>query len=165
MISRNLAGGIKFNGGSLGLISSYIVTNGGAFSAVVGITLADQASLEAVYATIVDNHGTAGVEDSLECTGHGTVTLRNSILFGRTAASSVDCAAATASYSVVDAPSLQGVGDKVIPAVDGDWFVAPQLRDFAIHPDTPYKDVAVWKTGDALTDYDGTARLGADRPN
>jgi len=173
-ISSNLAGGIKLNGGSLGLINSYIVTNGGAFSAVAGVTLTNKATLEAVYATIVDNDGTAGVEDSLECTGHGAVTLRNSILFGRTAASSVDCPGATASYSVVDAPSLQGVGNKVVPAIDGDWFVAPQLGDFAIHPDTPFKDVAVWKTGDPLTDYDGTARpgvdgaldyAGADRPN
>jgi hypothetical protein len=170
----NLGGGIKLNGGSLSLINSYVVTNGGAFAAVAGITLTNLATMEAVYATIADNDGKAGVEDSLECAGQGAVSLRNSILFGKSAATSVDCTKASASNSVYDAPSLMGAGNMVINALDPGWFVSPETGNFAIFGDTPFKDVAVWMPGDPTIDYDDTQRpategatdyVGADRPN
>ncbi len=170
----NLGGGIKLNGGSLSLVNSYVVTNGGAFAAVAGITLTNLATLEAVYATIADNDGKAGVEDSLECAGQGAVSLRNSILFGKSAATSVDCTKASASNSVFDAAALMGAGNMVINALDPSWFVSPETGNFAILGDTPFKDVAIWKTGDPILDYDDTQRpaadgsadyAGADRPN
>ncbi|MBA3549170.1 MAG: hypothetical protein H0T76_22080 [Nannocystis sp.] len=173
-IYLNLAGGIKLNGGSLSLINSYIVTNGGAFSAVAGITLTNAASLEAVYTTIANNDGKAGVEDSLECLMEGSVTLRNSVLFGKTDLSSVDCAKATASNSVFDAPSLKGAANKIIKELDPSWFVSPETGDFAITGVAPFKDVAMWQSGDPVGDYDDTQRpamdgaadyAGADRPN
>jgi len=173
-IYLNLAGGIKLNGGGLSLVNSYIVTNGGSFSAVAGITLTNLATLDAVYATIADNNGKAGVEDSLECAGEGAVTLRNSILFGQTDVSSVDCTKASATNSVVDAPGLMDASNKIIPALDPAWFVSPDTGNFAIFGDTPFKDVAMWQAGDPVGDYDDTPRpandgavdyAGADRPN
>jgi len=170
----NLGGGIKLNGGSLSLVNSYVVTNGGAFSAVAGITLTNLATLDAVFSTIADNDGKAGVEDSLECAGQGAVSLRNSILFGKSAATSVDCLKAAASNSVFDAAGLMGAGNMVINALDPMWFVSPETGNFAIFGDTPFKDVAVWQAGDPSVDYDDTQRpasegaadyAGADRPN
>ncbi len=170
----NLAGGIRLNGGSLSLINSYIVTNGGAFSAVAGISLTNKASLEAVYATIANNDGAGELGDSLKCVGDGSVTLRNSVLFGRTATSSVDCSKATASTSVFDAPGLMGAGNKIIKDLDPAWFVDAETGDFAITGVAPFKDVAVWKSGDPAGDYNDTKRpatdgaadyAGADRPN
>ena len=110
-IYLNLAGGIKLNGGGISLVNSYVVTNGGSFSAVAGITLTNLATLEAVYSTIADNNGKADIFDSLECAGEGAVTLRNSILFGQSDLTSVDCPKASASNSVIDAASLMGAAD------------------------------------------------------
>lgn len=173
-IYLNLAGGIKLNGGGISLVNSYVVTNGGSFSAVAGITLTNLATLEAVYSTIADNNGKADIFDSLECAGEGAVTLRNSILFGQSDLTSVDCPKASASNSVIDAASLMGAGNKFIKALDPAWFVSPDTGNFAIFGDTPFKDVAMWKSGDPVGDYDDTQRpasegaldyAGADRPN
>jgi len=170
----NVGGALKLNGGSLSVVNSYIVSNGSNFSAVAGITLTNLATLDAVYTTIANNNGGAGVGDSLECAGEGAVTLRNSILFGQADTTSVDCPKASASTSVFDAPGLMGDGNKIIKDLDPAWFVAPATGNFSILGDTPFKDAAVWKTGDPVADHDGTKRpamdgapdyAGADRPN
>lgn len=161
-IYLNLGGGLKLTGGSVSLANSFVVSNGGSFAAVSGIVLANMAKLDAVYTTIADNDGKAGVEDSLDCTTPGPVVLRNSIVFGQSDLSSVDCASATALNSVVDAMSLMGEGTTVIKALDPGWFVMPESGNFQLKVDPPFKDVAIWKTGDPAVDYDGDPRPGTD---
>ncbi len=169
----NLGGGIKLTGGSLRLENSFVVSNGGAFAAISGIVITNVATIDALYTTIVDNDGKAGVEDSIDCTNPGEVKLRNSIVFGQSAVSSVGCVGATATTSVFDSSSLTGDGNKVIEFVDPAWFVAPETGNFSINPGPPFEDAALWKAGDPTVDYDGTMRpprdgakdfAGADRP-
>ena len=172
-IYLNLGGGLKLNGGGVSLVNSFIVSNGGSFSAVAGVTLTNKATLSALYSTFADNDGKVGVEDSLECAGQGEVALRNSILFGQSDTTSVDCAGATATTSVFDSAMLTGRGNMVIKAINPGWFVSPATGNFSITPDAPFKDVAVWRVGDPTGDYDGDLRpsddgaadyVGADRP-
>lgn len=169
----NLAGGLKLSGGSTRIENSYIATNGGSFAAIAGLVLSNGATLDAVYTTIVDNDGKAGIEDSLDCTGAGEVKLRNSIVFGKTDVTSVGCAGATASYSVVDSGMLTGEMNTVIKVPMQEWFIEPETGNFGVNPGAPFEDVAQWKTGDPAVDFDGTARpdsdgapdyVGADRP-
>ena len=170
----NLAGGLKLSGGTARVENSHIVTNGGSFAAIAGVVLSNGVTFDAVYTTIADNDGKAGVEDSLDCTGAGDVTLRNSIVFGKTAATSVGCDGATATYSVVDSAQLAGEMNTVIEVLDPAWFVSPEQGNFGVKVGTPFEDAAQWKTGDPAVDFDGQARpdsdgaadyAGADRPN
>jgi hypothetical protein len=170
----NLAGGLKLSGGSTRVENSFIVTNGGSFAAIAGVVLSNGATFDAVYTTIADNDGKAGIEDSLDCTGAGEVKLRNSIVFGKTDATSVGCTGATASYSVVDSDMLTGEMNTVIKVLMQEWFIAPEQGNFGVLAGPPFEDVAVWKTGDPAVDFDDTARpntdgaadyAGADRPN
>ncbi|MBK9755398.1 MAG: hypothetical protein IPO88_18200 [Nannocystis sp.] len=172
-IYLNLGGGLKLTGGSVYLENSFIVSNGGSFAAVSGVVLSNGATLNGLYTTLADNDGKAGVEDSLDCSNAGPVTLRNAILFGQSAATSVDCANATAIRSVVDAMALKGADTQLIDALDPAWFVSPETGNFQIKAGMPFEDVAVWMTGDPLVDYDGDPRpkgdgdpdyAGADRP-
>lgn len=172
-IYLNLGGGIKLTGGSVKLENSFVVSNGGSFSAVSGIVLANAATLTALYTTIADNDGKNGVEDSLDCTNPGAVTLRNSIVFGQSDLTSVACDMATATNSVVDAMALMGAGTTVIKALDPAWFVMPESGNFQIKAGAPFEDVAIWEAGDPAADYDGDPRpandgdpdyAGADRP-
>lgn len=169
----NLGGGIKLIGGSLRLENSYVTSNGGSFSPVSGVVLTNGATLDAVYTTIANNNGANNIEDSLDCTNPGAVTLRNSIVFGQSDATSVSCDKAVATYSVVDAMALLGEGTAVIKVLDPAWFVDPGKGNFAIKAGIPFKDIAIWKTGDPVADYDGDPRpgddgdldyVGADRP-
>jgi hypothetical protein len=170
----NLAGGLKLTGGTARVENSFIVTNGGSFAAIAGVVLNSGATFDAVYTTIGDNDGKAGVEDSLDCTGAGAVTLRNAIVFGKTAVTSVGCDGATATNSVVDSENLTGGMNTVIEVFDPAWFASPEQGNFGVKVDTPFEDAAQWKTGDPAVDFDGQARpdsdgaadyAGADRPN
>ena len=172
-IYLNLGGGLKLTGGSAHLENSFIVSNGGSFANVSGVVLSNGATLDAVYTTIADNDGKAGIEDSLDCINQGAVTLRNSIVFGQSDATSVSCPMATAPRSVVDATALMGEGTIVIKALEPTWFVMPESGNFQIKGGAPLQDVATWQTGDPATDYDGDPRpgndgdpdyVGADRP-
>jgi hypothetical protein len=158
----NLGGGIKLNGGQLRLENSFVVTNGGSFTAISGIVASNGATVDALYSTIADNDGKAGVEDSIDCTNAGAVALRNAIVFGQSAATSVDCAGATATTSVIDSMMLTGEGNVTVPGLDPAWFVDPETGNFAIKAGAPFEDVAVWLTGDPTGDYDGDARPGSD---
>ena len=169
----NRAGAIKMTGGDLLVENSYVVSNGGSFAAVSGIVVSNMATVDIIYSTIVANDGKAGVEDSLDCSTAGPVKLRNSIVFGQSGVSSVDCTTATATTSVFDSEVLKGEGNTVIPFVEGDWFVAPDTGNFAVKSGPPFEDVGLWITGDPTVDYDGTPRpttegakdfVGADRP-
>ncbi len=172
-IYLNLGGGLKLTGGSVALENSFIVSNGGSFAAVSGVVLSNNAKLDATYTTIADNDGKAGVEDSLDCVNPGPITMRNSIVFGQSELSSVDCGSATAAHSVVDAVALMGEGTTVIKALDPAWFVMPESGNFQIKVGAPFKDIATWTAQDPGTDYDGDPRptndgdpdyAGADRP-
>lgn len=158
----NLGGGLKLTGGSVRLENSFIVSNGGSFAAVSGVVLSNGATLDAVYTTIADNDGKAGVEDSLDCINQGTVTLRNSIVFGQSEATSVSCPMATAARSVVDSMALMAEGTVVIPALEPTWFVMPETGNFQIKAGAPFQDVAIWSSGDPTADYDGDPRPGTD---
>ena len=158
----NLGGGIKVNGGKLRLENSFVVTNGGSFTAISGIVISNGATIDALYSTIADNDGKAGVEDSIDCTNAGIVALRNTIVFGQSAASSVDCAGATATTSVIDSAMLTGEGNVTLPGLDPAWFVGPETGNFSIKAGAPFEDVAIWLTGDPARDYDGDARPGRD---
>jgi hypothetical protein len=158
----NLGGGIKVNGGELRLENSFVVTNGGSFTAISGIVISNGATIDAVYSTIADNDGKAGVEDSLDCTNAGVVALRNSIVFGQSAASSVDCVDATATTSVVDSTMLTGEGNMTLPGLDPAWFVDPETGNFSVKAGAPFENVAIWLTGDPTGDYNGDARPGRD---
>jgi len=171
---RNFGGGIKVNGGTLRLENTFVVSSGDSFSAVSGLLISNAAAVDAVYTTIVDNDGTNTVADSIECSAAGTVKLRNSIVFGQSAAGSVDCTGATATTSVIDSAMLTGEGNVMQAALDSSWFVAPGAGNFAIKVGPPFKDVAIWIAGDPSQDYDGNMRptrdgkkdyAGADRPN
>ena len=172
-IYLNLGGGLKLTGGGVHLENSFVVSNGGSFATVSGVVLSNGATLDALYATLADNNGKAGVEDSLDCSNAGEVKLHNTILFGQSAASSVDCAGAIATHSVVDAVALKGEATEVIDALDPAWFVEPMTGNFHLEPGMPFEDVAVWQAGYPAVDYDGDPRpkgdgdpdyAGADRP-
>lgn len=173
-IYDNQAGGVKASDGNTRIENSYIVQNGNSFGEVAAISLSNNAELEVVYSTIADNDAKNGLGDSLDCNAAGAVSLRNTILFGKTAATSVMCPAVTIKDSVVDSMSLTGTGVVHEPDLDPAWFIAPATGNFAIKVDTPFKDNAVWRAGDPAIDYDGDQRLaddgamdysGADRPN
>lgn len=172
-IYLNLAGGMRLTGGTTRLENSFVVTNGGSFAANAGVVLNSGATFDALYSTIADNDGKAGVEDSLDCTGAGEVSLRNSVVFGKSDATSVGCDGASASNSVFDSDKLSGADNMVIKILDPDWFVNPEQGDFSVKAGTPLEDAALWKTGDPVVDFNGDARpatdgaadyAGADRP-
>ncbi len=168
----NRQGAVRLNGGQLTLENSFVVSNGGAFSDISGLVLSNNADLDVLYSTIVNNDGEI-VADSLHCTNAGTVALRNAVLFGKSAGTSVSCPDATATTSVVDAPSLAGEGNLQFDSVDSKWFVSPGSGNFGVVTEVPFKSTAVWRSGDPSVDYDGDPRpaveratdyAGADRP-
>ncbi len=172
-IHDNMAGGVKASDGTTRIENSYIVQNGNAFGDVAAVTLSSGADLDVVFSTIADNDAKVGMGDSLHCNGAGEVKLRNTILFGKSATSSVSCPGATVMDSVVDAPSLMGNGVVHEPELDPSWFIDPATGNFAIKTGAPFEGIAVWRVGDPSIDYDGEPRLtddgatdytGADRP-
>jgi hypothetical protein len=172
-IYDNNAGGVKASAGTTIIENSYIVQNGNSFAEVAGISLSNSADLDIVFSTIADNDAKSGKGDSLDCASAGEVSLRNTILFGTTAATSVNCPTVLVKDSVVDAASLMGSGVVHEPDLDPAWFIAPASGNFAIKTETPFKDVAVWRAADPRIDYDGDPRpsddgatdyTGADRP-
>jgi hypothetical protein len=161
-IFMNLAGGVRLNGGTARIENSYFASNGGNFADIAGLTLTNGASFEGLYLTLVDNDGKAGIGESLHCTAQGTVTLRNSIVFGQSSATSVSCGGATAETSVVDAMALMSDDVVVVPALDPDWFTSPASGDFSLKGGPPFEGVGVWHSGDPAIDYDGTPRPAED---
>ena len=132
------------------------------------LTVAFQSALEILYSTIGQQ---AGVPTTLlKCDGDpGTVTIRNSALLHDTIPSPVDCLATiTTANSVVSSAALDigpPAGNKVLGADQ----VSPTFVDWAgsdlhvVDNATVLKDVAIWKTGDPLTDIDGEVRPNVDQ--
>jgi hypothetical protein len=157
----NTGGGLRLNGGSLRIVNSFVASNGGPFSANGGIHLTGSAALDAVYTTVIGNNADQNA-GSLHCPSPGTVTLRNSVLFGANPATSVNCPGATGKDSVVDAMTLGGDGVTVLGKYDTKWFKNPGLGDFHATDLAPFKDVAKWRSGDPAVDYDGDVRPSED---
>lgn len=171
-VYANLGGGIKVNGGSTTIENTFVTSNGTGFAQYGGVYVSNTAELSVVYSTIVDNNADANA-DSIHCVGSNTVALRNSMLFGQTAASSVICDDAIASDSVVDSMFLAGGRNVVIePFAQSSWFKDAGGGDFHVKDGAPFADLARWRVGDPGVDYDGDARpavelasdwAGADR--
>lgn len=157
----NPGGGLRLSGGSTRLENSFVASNGLGFSQLGGIYMTNNAELTAVYATIVSNNADTNA-DSLHCINPGLITIRNSVVFGQSQATSVNCAGAEATDSVVDAMALAGEGVDVLPAAQATWFKDPANGDFRVKLNAPFKDVAVWRTGDPAVDFDGEARPAQD---
>lgn len=171
---ENKAGGLRLSGGEARIENSYIVQNGNSFGSISAVHVGSSAAVDIVYSTIADNDAMGGVGESLHCQTPGPVSLRNSILFGKAANTSVICPTATAKDSVVDAMSLTGTNVQYETMLVPSWFNNPAMGDFSIKPGMPFQDVATWRVGDPSVDYDGDTRItadgtmdysGADRPN
>lgn len=157
----NPGGGLKLSGGSTRIENSFVTSNGTGFSSFAGVYLTNNAELTAVYTTIIDNDAAMNA-DSLHCVNPGLVTIRNSVMFGQSAMSSVNCTGAEATESVIDAMAIAGSGTQVVPTVQATWFKDPANGDFHIKALAPFKDIAVWHTGDPAVDYDGELRPSID---
>lgn len=157
----NPGGGLKLSGGSTRLENSFITSNGTGFSTFAGVYLTNNAELTAVYTTIIDNDAAMNA-DSLHCVNPGLVTIRNSVMFGQNAMTSVNCTGAEATESVIDAMAIAGSGTQVVPTVQATWFKDPANGDFHIKALAPFKDIAVWHAGDPAVDYDGELRPSID---
>ncbi len=158
---QNSGGGLKLSGGTTRVENSFITSNGTAFSTFAGIYMTNNAELTAVYSTIIDNNATM-YADSLHCVNPGLITLRNSVIFGQSEPTSVNCAGAEATHSVVDSMAIAGEGTQKFPTVQAAWFKDPASGDFHIKALAPFKDVAKWTTGDPAIDFDGEARPAVD---
>ena len=167
----NNGGGLKLSGGAAHLENTFVASNGVSLGTYGALFLTNAAKLTALYSTLVDNEASTNA-DSLHCGGAGAVEVRNSVVFGQSDTSSVSCPGATASDSVIDAPSLAGATVTTIPSAEAAWFVNPAIGDFHIKAAAPFKDKAVWRTGDPSVDFDVDARpsrpdtpdyAGADR--
>lgn len=154
----NPGGGLKLNGGSAELENSFVVSNGTQFSTYGGVFMNNLAQLTVLYSTLAGNNADANA-DSLHCSNPGFVTVRNSVVFGQSQATSVTCPMVESSDSVADATALMGTGVMTIAVASASWFKDPANGDFHIKATAPFKDVAVWRAGDPTVDYDG-----ADRP-
>ena len=132
------------------------------------LTVSALSELEILYSTVAQQ---AGVPTTLlKCGGDpGTVTIRNSALLHDAIPFSIDCLATiTTANSAVSSAALDigpPAGNKVLGADQ----VSPNFVDWAgsdlhvVDNVTALKDVALWKTGDPLTDIDGEARPNVDQ--
>lgn len=157
----NPGGGLKLSGGTTRLENTFVVSNGSSFSSFAGAYLTNNAELTAIYSTIIDNDASMNA-DSLHCVNPGLITIRNSVIFGQSAQTSVNCSGAEATESVVDAMPIAGAGTQVMPTVQASWFKDPANGDFHIKAAAPFKDVAKWTSGDPTVDFDGEARPDVD---
>ncbi len=168
-IVANTGGGIRVRAGcQLRLETSYVGANGSRGPDSSGLFV-DGGSVDVLYATIADNTvGGSGNPDSIVCVDDAIVSVRNSIVVGRDAAS-IACLGIQIETSAVDEPIEDNVN--VGPA-DLDWF---EDGDFGLTKDGAmvFEGIAVWEPGDPVLDIDGDARpagpnrmdyVGADVP-
>jgi len=159
-VSSNSGGGVDVSGGSqVRLENVFVVANGTGVSMFGGAKVVDS-QVEWVYVTMAAN--TASGEDSVQCVGGISGSIRNSLFFG-TAINSVDiagCGGLTFEGNASDTDL--GGGNTNAGMLDVSWFVNPGSNDFHLAPGHPFGGVATWKDGDPLVDYDGDARPGMD---
>jgi hypothetical protein len=128
--------------------------------------------VDVVYSTLAAGFGTA---QALRCSGEGTRTIRNSILFAEADEGEIDCPDASIQQSALE--SAYGDGNVAVGSVDtGAWFVDFARGDLHLDPEVAapmFAAVATWAEGDPRDDLDGDARpfvngamdwCGADLP-
>ncbi len=155
-VVQNAGGGISLDNGGYALVrNAVLAANGSGFQPTTGLRVIDS-SLDLLYASVVANDG--NVQDSLICS-NGTVTVRNSLIFGVTD-DSVGCPGLGATYSAADS-NAGGLNDA--GPLNPMWFQTlptnPALTAMGL---AEFGDVAQWQSGDPLIDIDGDARPGVD---
>jgi hypothetical protein len=103
---------------------------------------------------------TFGATAALQCNATSTVHVRNSIMVtqGGTAGTEVSCTLDTDDGNATEAEAGP------FPAMTSDWFLNYSQGDLHLNNDglTDFAGLAIWKTGDPLTDIDGELRSGID---
>ena len=150
-IVQNSGGGVLAeNGAELTLRNCFV---GGAAADVDAISL-DASALEMLYTTV--GGGSVIVEQTraLLCANAATADVRNSILVSLDAMPEVECPGVVLANSATEAD----VG------FNATWFNGYATGDFSLTPSgaMTFADVALWSTGDPLTDIDGEPRPVVD---
>jgi hypothetical protein len=154
VVRANAGGGIDASGAVVDLRNSAIAGNGGMFSTLGGLAIADS-EVSAAYTTIAGNDAQISTRISLYCTGVTTGSVANSILLGSGA--SIDgCGGLEFATNAVDIGGLPPGNDNVGP-LDPGWFSSPGTGDFHLTTSggTTFMDIASWQEGDPLFDIDG----------
>ncbi len=159
----NDGGGLaSYGAGTTHVVNSYITGNGTQnFGDYGGVRSAQGNELHLVFSSVVNNLSQTGPR-SLHCVDDGAVEVRNSVIIGF-APPSVDCPQAIITTSAVDEGAMDG--DTNLMAVNADimnFFDPPTAGVYPAKLDSPIKELAVWKTGDSKTDFNGTARVNMD---
>ncbi|MBZ5716060.1 hypothetical protein [Nannocystis pusilla] len=161
---KNTSGGLSaFGVGATSVVNSYVSNNGSNAESNYGGLLTGQGhELQLLYSTIVNNLSEVGAR-SLRCDADaGPTTVRNSVVIAFVAPS-IDCPTVTFENSAIDEGKVDG--DTNISALMEDamaWF-EPQVGGvYKAKPDTAIAELAVWKDGDPVTDFNGDSRPGTD---
>lgn len=155
----NTGGGILLTGGAEGHLRNCFV---GGFSDVVAMTV-DNASADIVYTTL----GGQFDAPALACISPDGVTVRNSIVVSRAAATDLSCSGAAISYSATEA-AVPGMGNVAVGSFDmadaTAWFANYNGGNFGLTAAgaVTFGDVALWTVGDPTVDIDGNARPTED---
>ena len=149
-IVQNSGGGVLAeNGAELTLRNCFV---GGDVN-VIGLEVLS-ASATVLYSTVAAS--TFGTTPALGCTTPIAVDVRNSIVVsqGGTPPDEVDCASASVTTSAIEAAVGFNAG----------WFTSFDNGDFSLSPAgaMSFADVALWSTGDPLTDIDDDLRPAID---
>lgn len=163
-VINNTGGGIQLSGGSLRLVNSFVVANGGGFSEIGGIGTSQGATLDLLYSSVISNQATDQLKLSMGCSNDTSGVVRNSILLGTTGGgASFECGGLEYEYNALDNGKIGGTNTYIESGLDPAWFVKPQTGDFHLKPgNVQFKDVALWINGDPSGDVDGDARPTVD---
>jgi hypothetical protein len=172
---RNTSGGLAvFGPGSTKLVNSYVSNNGSnAESDYGGLKTGQGHELSLLYTTVINNLSEIGAR-SLQCFDDaGPTTVRNSVIIAFVLPSVV-CPMVTFENSALDEGWMDGDTNLAATMADVMLWFDPQIGGvYRAKPDTPLADLAVWKSGDPATDFNGDPRplsdgaddyAGADRP-
>jgi hypothetical protein len=164
VIFKNGGGGIASYGPGATWITNTFVTSNGTqvLEEYGGIRSAQENEMHINYSTVVNNLTAVGPR-SLQCTADaGPGEIRNSVLIAFGGMSSIDCVGGVFSNSAVD-DVQPGDTNIVATVMDIMTFFNPQMNGvYTAKPDTGLAALGLWKTGDPLTDFDGTARANMD---
>lgn len=165
VIFKNGGGGIaSYGAGGTWITNSFVTSNGTqVLEEYGGIRSAQGNEMHVNYSTVVNNLTAVGPR-SLQCTPDaGPTEIRNSVLIAFGGMSSVDCAMGTFSNSALDEGAMDGDTNIVATVMDIMTFFNPQMNGvYTAKPDTGLAMLGLWKTGDPMTDFDGTARANMD---
>lgn len=161
-IVSNAGSGVEITGGGhVQLRNTIIGRNGDEFSATHGLVV-EGSTFAMLYGSLVANEG-QGDDDSLTCDATSSGTVRNSIVVGADL-ESIACSELEVTTSSVDTPGLGGEGNDLLETFEASWFRGVGTGDFHLADpvDTPFAEVARWRTGDPSRDLDGEPRPTRD---